>query len=112
MPFLRTVPLLLVVLALIGQGAPALAQETDPLDPYAAGAFEKVVLDSTTTDPIELDVAPDGRVFFIERRGVIKVWHPDTERTTLAGYLPVTIEEEDGLMGLALDPHFTDTGWI
>jgi glucose/arabinose dehydrogenase len=70
------------------------------------------VLDSTTTDPIELDVAPDGRVFFIERRGVIKIWHPDTERTTLAGYLPVTIEEEDGLMGLALDPHFADTGWI
>jgi len=108
----RAAPLLLVALVLIGQGAPALAQETEALDPCAAGAFDKVVLDSTTTDPIELDVAPDGRVFYIERRGVIKIWRPDTERTTLAGYLPVTIEEEDGLMGLALDPDFADTGWI
>lgn len=76
------------------------------------GSFEKVVLDSTTTDPIELSVAPDGRVFYIERRGIIKIWHPDTETTTLAGYVPVTIAQEDGMMGLTLDPNFADNGWI
>ena len=109
---LRSLLLLLVALVLISHLEPIHAQEADALDPWDAGAFEKVVLDSTTTDPIELDVAPDGRVFFIERRGVVKIWHPDTESTTLAGYLPVTIDEEDGLMGLALDPNFTHTGWI
>ena len=93
--------------------APVHAQDTSATPTVLqAGAFEKVVLDSTTTDPIELDVAPDGRVFYIERRGVIKIWHPDIQATTLAGYLPVTIEEEDGLMGLALDPRFADNRWI
>jgi len=72
-------------------------------------SYEKVVLDSTTTDPMDLDVAPDGRVFYAERRGVIRIWDPDTGRRTLAGYLPVTTEEEDGLLGLALAPDFAET---
>jgi glucose/arabinose dehydrogenase len=109
-PLLLILGLLLVVGSL--RPTPTHAQDDTTPAPLAAGAFEKVVLDSTTTDPIELDIAPDGRVFYIERRGVIKIWHPDTESITLAGYLPVTIEEEDGLMGLAFDPNFTENGWI
>lgn len=75
-------------------------------------SYEKVVLDSTTTDPMDLDVAPDGRVFYVERRGIIRIWHPDTETRSLAGYLPVSTNFEDGMMGMALDPNFADTGWI
>lgn len=114
-PRRRLVPVCCIGLLLmlsIALSLPAGAQDTTRATARTPGGFEKVVLDSTTTDPIELDVAPDGRVFFIERRGVIKIWHPDTERTTLAGYLPVTTVHEDGLMGLALDPGFEDTGWI
>lgn len=102
---------LLILMAGLPFVVPATSRAQDhtaPLD----GHFEKVVLDSTTTDPIELTVAPDGRVFFIERRGVVKIWHPDTRTTTLAGYLPVTIVNEDGLMGLTLDPHFAENGWM
>lgn len=102
----------LLVLASVGS-TPLYGQElTATPDALAPGAFDKVVLDSTTTDPIELDVAPDGRVIYIERRGVIKIWHPDTEEITVAGYLPVTIEEEDGLMGIALDPNFAENRWV
>ena len=72
-------------------------------------SYETVVLDSTTTDPMDLDVAPDGRVFYVERRGVIRIWDPATGRRTLAGYLPVTTEEEDGLIGVALAPDFAET---
>lgn len=75
-------------------------------------SYEKVVLDSTTTDPMDLDVAPDGRVFYIERRGVLRIWDPNTQSRTLAGYLPVSITQEDGLMGLALAPSFAETGWV
>lgn len=75
-----------------------------------AQSFDKVVLDSTTTDPIELDVAPDGRVFYGERRGIIKIWDPETESSSVAGHLPVTIVNEDGLMGLLLDPRFAENG--
>ncbi|MEZ4699101.1 MAG: ThuA domain-containing protein [Rhodothermales bacterium] len=77
-----------------------------------AGAFEKVVLDEDTTYPMELDIAQDGRVFFIERDGALKVWDPETERTTMAAYIPVTTKIEDGLLGLALDPNFATNQWL
>ncbi len=110
----RLVCLFCALLTVASVEAPPVHAQDPAATPAALqpGAFDKVVLDSTTTDPIELDVAPDGRVIYIERRGVIKIWHPDTEAITVAGYLPVTIEEEDGLMGITLDPSFADTRWI
>lgn len=75
-------------------------------------SYERVVLDSTTTDPMDLDVAPDGRVFYIERRGVIRIWNPETKTRSLAGYLPVSTNFEDGLIGMALDPNFSETRWM
>ena len=35
----------------------------------SAADFEKVTLDDDTSNPFELDIAPDGRVFYIERDG-------------------------------------------
>ena len=55
-----------------------------------AGDFQKVTLDDNTQNPMELDVAPDGRVFYIERDGRLMVWKPDTQQTVQAGKVPVT----------------------
>ena len=55
-----------------------------------AGDFEKVTLDDDTQNPMELDVAPDGRVFYIERDGRVQIWKPDTQQTVTAGTIPVT----------------------
>ena len=77
-----------------------------------AGNFEKVVLDDDITYPMELDVAPDGRVFFIERDGSVKVWDPETKSTHMAAFIPVAAMIEDGLLGLALDPNFLETNWV
>ncbi|HET6567858.1 MAG TPA: ThuA domain-containing protein [Rhodothermales bacterium] len=74
--------------------------------------YEKVVLDSTITDPMGLDVAKDGRVFWSERQGPIKVWDPKTQKTHLAGSLNSEILIEDGLEGIALDPNFLQNGWL
>ena len=76
------------------------------------GRFEKVVLDSTVTRPNELDVAPDGRVFFIEREGAVKVWDPETQSTEMAGFIPVKAIHTSGLLGLTLDPNFADNSWM
>ena len=46
--------------------------------------FEKVTLDDDTQNPIELDVAPDGRVFYIERDGRVMIIKPDTGNTVQA----------------------------
>ncbi|NJP33155.1 ThuA domain-containing protein [Micromonospora thermarum] len=47
-------------------------------------SFEKVALDSNTSNPMELDVAPDGRVFYIERDGRVQIVKPDTGSTVTA----------------------------
>ncbi|MEN9733769.1 MAG: hypothetical protein RLZ45_1764, partial [Verrucomicrobiota bacterium] len=95
-----------------------------PSGPQSDGVFHKVVLDSdrdtdadgaiedTLVDPMEIAVAPDGRVFTIERAGVVKIWKPETRQTVVAGRLEVFKELEDGLIGLALDPRFSENGWI
>ncbi|HWK27595.1 MAG TPA: hypothetical protein VNS09_13590 [Solirubrobacter sp.] len=43
-----------------------------------AGDFQKVTLDDNTQNPMELDIAQDGRVFYIERDGRLMIWKPDT----------------------------------
>ena len=65
-----------------------------------------------TLNPMEIEVAPDGRVFYTERRGVVGVWDPATETSSEIGEIPVTTFEENGLMGIALAPDFETSGWI
>ena len=51
-----------------------------------AGDFQKVTLDDNTQNPMELDIAPDGRVFYIERDGRLMIWKPDTQQTVTGGH--------------------------
>ncbi|MEW6302261.1 MAG: PQQ-dependent sugar dehydrogenase [Verrucomicrobiota bacterium] len=86
------------------------------------GSFRKVVLvadkqvngtqQDTLKDPMELAVAPDGRVFFVQRGGELMVWEPAAKQEKLLGKLNVFTGLEDGLLGLTLDPKFADNGWI
>jgi len=74
-------------------------------------SWEITTLDGDVTDPMELAVAPDGRVFVAERGGAVTVWDPQTNVTRTAATLPVTTSFEDGLLGITLDPDFETTGW-
>lgn len=85
-------------------------------------AFRKVILDEdqvvdgkatdTIVDPMELAVAKDGRVFWAERAGVVKMWSPATKKTVEIGRLQVFTGLEEGMLGITLDPKFTENGWI
>ncbi|MEV6105187.1 ThuA domain-containing protein [Streptomyces sp. NPDC051940] len=74
--------------------------------------YEKVTLDDNTADPMELDVAADGRVFYIQRGGEVKIFDPAAHTTATAGKLNVYTGGEDGLVGMELDPAFKDNHWI
>ncbi|MFC7303800.1 ThuA domain-containing protein [Streptomyces monticola] len=74
--------------------------------------YEKITLDDNTADPMELDVAADGRVFYAQRSGEVKIFDPATHQTAEAGKLDVYTGGEDGLVGLELDPKFKDNHWI
>lgn len=101
-------------------GTPLGAQ--NPSSPSAPAQFRKVVLDQdqeidgkktdTLKDPMEISLARDGRLFFIERDGAVKVWKPQTKQSTIVGKLNVFSGLEDGLLGLTLDPNFLSNGWI
>ncbi len=75
-------------------------------------SWERTVLDADVSDPMELAVAPNGSVFFVERGGAIKLWDPaGGGHTHLLATLPVTTSYEDGLLGITLDPDFETNGW-
>ena len=74
--------------------------------------YRKVVLEPDVVNPMELALAPDGRVFFAERGGAVKVFNPASGLTSIAGQLSVYQGGEHGLLGLALDPNFSTNQWI
>ena len=93
-----------------------------PTGPQTDGSFRKVILDSdvevdgkfadTLKDPMELAVAPDGRVFYAQRNGVVKMWRPDTKATVVIATIPVFDGLEDGMLGITLDPNFAKNNWV
>lgn len=74
--------------------------------------FTKTVLANELTEPMELDMFPNGKVMFIERRGNIKQFDPATGLVTIIYKMPVYSREEDGLMGFAIDPNYSKNHWI
>ncbi|WP_020523647.1 ThuA domain-containing protein, partial [Catelliglobosispora koreensis] len=76
------------------------------------GNFQKVPLDLNTVDPMALDIAPDGRVFYVQRGGALRIYKPASQQVVTAGNLSVYTGGEDGLVGIALDPNFSTTNWV
>jgi cytochrome c len=80
--------------------------------------FTKVVLTEKLDEPVELAVLPDNRVLFIERHGYVNLYTPTNGRTRRIATIPVSnkytdsSQAEDGLLGLAADPHFATNGWV
>ncbi|WP_165986724.1 PQQ-dependent sugar dehydrogenase [Streptomyces sp. YIM 98790] len=80
---------------------------TDP----GAGApvteeFQKVVLNDTPGEPMDLAVLPDGRVLHTTRAGKLWLHDPETGINKQAGELDVYLHDEEGLQSVAVDPGF------
>jgi len=84
--------------------------------------FTPVVLAEDLDEPMVFEVAKDGTVFIIERKGALKKYDPVTKTVDLVGTIPVNTkytsaqgkvsEAEEGLIGLTLDPKFEQNHWI
>ena len=74
--------------------------------------FVKTVLARNLNEPMELDVFPDGKIIMVERRGNIKLYNPKTEYLDSLMTFPVFSEEEDGLLGIAIDPNYSENKWV
>lgn len=74
--------------------------------------FVKTVLTDNLDYPMELAVAPDGRVFYTELRGRFFMHDPKTNKSRLLYKFPITYEGGTGLIGVTLDPQFMTNRWI
>ena len=76
--------------------------------------FTKTVLSNDLNEPMELIVAPDGRVFFTERAGKFYMYEPGSNKTLLLRDFPVKAVDKflNGLIGVTLDPDFAKNNYI
>ena len=63
-------------------------------------------------EPMMFQLTRDGTAFIIERKGGLKKYDPVTRAVTLIATIPVFSGNEQGLIGIALDPGFEKNHWI
>jgi cytochrome c len=106
----RLVALLCTAFAAFGNSSTAWA--LDVLPDYELERFEVHEIATGLIQPMELDIGPDGEIYLIELGGVLKRIDPATGASNEIGRLEVTTAQENGLIGLALDPNFASNRWI
>jgi glucose/arabinose dehydrogenase len=103
----RVFVILAAAIALCAFPAAASAQ-TPPPD----SNFQKVVVDATPGEPMDLAVLPDRKVLHAERSGELWLHDPANGLKTLAAKLNVYQHDEEGLQSVALDPNFASNRWV
>ncbi|AUD02574.1 PQQ-dependent sugar dehydrogenase [Spirosoma pollinicola] len=115
----KAVPVLINGLLVIGlasfvvQDGPAKPDET---------RFTPVVVAEDLDEPMTFEVLKDGTAFIIERKGGVKKYDPTTQTVDLLATIPVNTkytsaagkvsEAEEGLMGMSLDPNFSQNHFM
>jgi glucose/arabinose dehydrogenase len=76
--------------------------------------FQKVTLNDSPGEPMDLAVLPDSRVLHVTRTGEVWLHDPATGRNTVAATLDVYRHDEEGLQNVAIDPNFGRAGnnWV
>ena len=78
--------------------------------------FTKTILSNDLNEPMELAVAPDGRVFFGERSGSLFVYVPSENKTVLIHKFNVMPDSKEnfgsGILGVTLDPDFKENDYL
>ncbi|MEC7200159.1 MAG: PQQ-dependent sugar dehydrogenase, partial [Verrucomicrobiota bacterium] len=75
--------------------------------------YQVEVLDQSIRQPMELELAPDGRVFVNDFKGGLYLIDPKSDEQPIqVAQLEVFNEQENGFLGFALDPQFEKNHWI
>ncbi len=73
---------------------------------------QDVLLEGVFDEPTEIAVARDGRVFIVERHGTFSMYDPTTRTQRAIQKLDVNDSDENGLIGITLDPGFDRNHWV
>ena len=71
-----------------------------------------VTPEGSLDEPMMFQVLDDGTAFIIERKGGFKKFDPVTGSVQLIATIPVFSGNEQGLIGLAIDPDFATNHWV
>ncbi len=93
----------------IGATAPRVVPAGQPPD---ENRFTRTVLAADLREPMELAVTAQGTVYWVERYGSLHRYDPATGRTAPVARLDVFAGNNDGLLGIALDPGFDTNGHL
>lgn len=74
--------------------------------------FTKTVLMEKLDEPTEMVVMDNGKVLFIERKGAVKLYDTNKNTSKVVTNLPVYFTREYGLMGVNIDPKFSENKWV
>jgi cytochrome c len=74
--------------------------------------FQTETLLTALPQPMHLEFAPDGRLWFNEYAGALKIYDPKTKRVKLVAEMEIFKSQENGFLAFALDPKFAQNGWI
>ncbi|MCK0144982.1 ThuA domain-containing protein [Arenibacter sp. F26102] len=74
--------------------------------------YVRTVLDFNLNEPMELEELPGRGILFIERRGALKLYDFKEEKTKQIAQLNLFYGNEDGLLGIAVDPNYQKNNWI
>lgn len=96
----------------MGTGKPLDYSKAYAVEAPEENRFVKTILVNDLNAPMELAVAPDGRIFFSELNGNLSVYDTRTKQTKLVHKLPVIIKGGTGLIGVTLDPNFSRNQYI
>lgn len=80
--------------------------------PPDTNRYTYTVLDHGLDEPMEMCILPEGNVLFVERKGAVKIYDARLRQTKSVGRFDVFSGIEDGLLGVALDPHFEKNHWV
>ena len=110
----RTASFRMVLLAASGAllaAAPVRAQGR--IMPDTSRFQQDVLVEGVFNEPTEIAVMHDGRVLIAERRGTLKLYDPRRQDARdIAGLPAMNSTDENGFIGLALDPGFEKNHWI
>lgn len=79
---------------------------------FDSSRFEVTPLVSGLRQPMELSIASDGSIYFIELEGKLQRLDRKTNQVELVGEVKITTAQENGLIGMALDPKFAANNWV
>jgi glucose/arabinose dehydrogenase len=105
-PFCKEVMWLVWVAVLLAVMAPVASFGQLP------NQFQKVELVTGLTNAINIEFAPDGRIFIMDRYGEVLIYKTSTQTTVSAGIIKVYHGMEEGLLAIAFDPQFSSNNFV